>query len=160
MKTEEKYKVIARLQEGSLTQREIADELGVSYSGVISLSKQYEQAKLNNTIDQLVDTDKLVLHTIGEVLEQDTAELTKGVEGLEQLSTALQRTAMQINSKASSLIMSVENPSELETYTDIIVSLQSAFLNKALTQVNVQNNYSNESAAPKYGAYLSDKPGD
>lgn len=160
MTDNEKYKVIALLQ-NQVIPKDIADETGVSYGAVLKLKREYEQAVMNNTLDQLINTDKLLLAKVGEeissVVEADEAvtKLTKGLDGLERLSEDLQKTALNINTRVNSLILSIDHLSELEIAADILCKLQTSFLNKNLTQVNVQNNYGGDT--PKYTQFLSDK---
>lgn len=162
----QKYKVISLLQQ-DMQPKEIAADLGegYSYGGILKLRREYEEAKLNGTIDSLLNTNKVVLAELEEKmsnLEETRAsviELAKGVDGLEQLGEQFQQTANVINTHVKSLIMSIDHMSELEIAADIICKLQTAFLNKNMTQVNVQNNFGSDSS-PKYTQFLSDKPGD
>ena len=154
-----KYKVISQLEVG-VQPRDIAEDTGASYSSVLRVKNQFEQAKLNGTVSQLIDSDKLIIEQVGEQLGVDNVEkITKGLDGLEQLSTELQKTALALNSQVRSFLLSAEHPSELQVFADIICQLQSSFINKNMTQVNVQNNFGN-SDAPKYTKFLGDKPGD
>lgn len=162
MQDEIKYKVLTLLQQPDLTARIIAEELDVSYSSVLRLDKQYQEAKMNGTLNKLINVDEAVLVTAADALglEEDVATgLAKGLTGLDRLSTELQATALQINTRARSLIMSVEHASELSELTDMICKLNTAFVNSAQTQVNVQNNFGGEQNAPsRYSQYLSDTP--
>ena len=165
MNDTQKYKAISQLQQ-DLAPRQIADDLDISYGGVLKLKREFEEAKLNGTIDELLDANKLVLTETAERLsdlastEKAVEEITKGLSGLEQLSTELQSTASVIITRVRSQIMSIDHMSELEGAADIICKLQTAFLNKNMTQVNVQNNFSDEGNTPKYNQFLSDKPVD
>lgn len=159
MQDELKYKVISLLQKPDLTARMIAEELDLSYASVLRLEKQYNEAKLNNTVDQLINVDEAVLTTAADSLGLDAKALTKELSGLDKLSSELQVTALQINTRARSLVMSIEHVSELEAITGIICDLNKAFINDNKTQVNVQNNYGGEqNAASRYDQYLSDVP--
>lgn len=163
MTENDKYKVISLLQ-NNVTPRDIVEQVDVSYSMVLRLKREYENAKLNNTLDQLIDTDKLLLAKIDDELSSvanmkgSVAALTKGLDGLERLSDELQKTALNINTRVNSLILSIETMSELEIAADILCKMQTAFLNKNMTQVNVQNNFGNDT--PKYSQFLGDKPSD
>jgi hypothetical protein len=165
MDNNQKYKVISMLQ-NEHTPKEIADDLDVSYGAVLKLRREYETAKINGTIDTLLDTNKLVLTEVAEQLsdlpttEDAVIELTKGLNGLERLSEEFQATALTINTRTRSLLLSIEHISELEVATDILCKLQNAFLNKNSTQVNIQNNLGGDSATPKYSQFLGDKPSD
>jgi plasmid maintenance system antidote protein VapI len=162
MHEEVKYKVITLLQQHDLTARMISEELDISYSAVLRLEKQYNEAKMNGTVNKLINIDEAVLITAADALglESELAgELTKGLVGLERLATEFQATALQINTKARSLIMSVEHTSELVEITDMLCKLNTSFVNSNQTQVNVQNNFGGEQNAPsRYSQYLSDTP--
>ena len=156
-----KYKAISLLQQQK-EPGEIADELDISYSGVLKLKKEFNESVLNGTLDALINTDKLVIQEAGELLgmEGEAKVLVQSLTGLEKLSVELQVTAMRLNQRISSLILSVEHPSELQTYAKIICDLNESFLNKASTTVNIQNNIGGDNAGTKhYGKYLSDAPG-
>jgi hypothetical protein len=160
----QKYRVISKLQK-DMAPKDIADELNVSYGGVLKLKREFEEAKVNGTIDALLNTDKLILTEVEEKLSDlptvkaEINELAKGVAGLEHLSEELQQTALIINTRVRSLLLSIDHLSELEIAADVLCKLQSAFLNKNMTQVNVQNNYG-DNESPKYNQFLSDRPQD
>ena len=118
------------------------------------------EAVIAGTVDSLVDSDKLLLTSVGKELhmEEEVKTLTTGLDGLENLSSELQRTALNINIRINSLVLSATDLSELSVAADTLCNLQSAFLNKNMTQVNVQNNFGGEAATPKYAQYLSDVP--
>lgn len=162
MEEKQKYEAIARIQRKE-DAKDIADEVGISYGSVLKLRREFEQAIVNNTLEQLVDTDKLLITEVGDRLAIDdeaVGELVDKIKGLELLDEELQKTALIINTRVRSLLLSIEDMSELESATDILCKLQSTFLNKKLTQVNVQNNYGKESETPKYNQFLSDVPKD
>jgi len=162
MDDNQKYKAISLLEQ-ELAPKDIADDLDLSYSAVLKLKKDFEQAKLNNTVDQLVNMDNVLLAEIAEhspIVEQNLDRVTKGLDGLEILNTELQKTALQIVKRVNSLLMSSDMPSEIETYADIVCNMQTTFFNKNMTQVNVQNNFGSENtSASRYSQYLGDKPG-
>lgn len=160
MDDKQKYKVINLLELGH-SPKDIAENLNVSVSTVYTIKRDLSEAKMNGTISQLVDAEKLLLEQVGEELSlrpEDVAKVTKGVSGLEVLAEELQRTALQMNVRIRSLLLSVEHPSELETYANILCNLQTSFVNKNMTQVNIQNNIGSGDA-PKYSKFLGDKPG-
>lgn len=163
MDDQQKYRVISRLQR-DMPAKEIADDLGVSYGAVLKLRREFEEAKMNGTVDALLDTSRLVLTEVSEHLNDlpttadAVTELSKGLSGLEHLGNELQQTALLINTRARSLMLSIDHASELEIITEILCKLQSAFLNKNMTQVNVQNNFG-DTSSPKYTQFLGDKPG-
>lgn len=159
MEDKDKYRVFSLLEAGQ-TPRDVADDTGVSYASVLRLSNQFKEAKQNGTLNRLLDTDKVLIEHLGEEvgLVETASELTKGLDGLERLSSDLQKTAININSRINSLVLSVEHPSELQIYADILCNLQKSFINTNAVQVNVQNNIGGDNA-PKYTKFLSDKPG-
>ena len=164
MNDTQKCKVISKLQK-DMQPKEIAEELDVSYGAVLKLRREFEEAKVNGTIDALINTDKLVLAEVEEKLkdlptvEGEVAELAKSLSGLEHLSEELQQTALIINTRVRSLLLNIDHLSELEIAADVLCKIQTAFLNKNMTQVNVQNNYG-ENDSPKYNQFLSDRPQD
>jgi len=154
-----KYKVISLLQQPDLSARMISEELDIAYGAVLRVEKEFNQAKLNGTLDQLVNVDDLVVKSAAGVLEVDSVSLTKGLQGIDKLSVDLQVTAGQINTKVRSLIMSCDHLSELETAADILCALNTAFVNSNSATVNVQNNFGGENnASSRYAGYLSDTP--
>jgi len=137
----------------------ISEELDIAYGAVLRVEKEFNQAKLNGTLDQLVNVDDLVVKSAAGVLEVDSVSLTKGLQGIDKLSVDLQVTAGQINTKVRSLIMSCDHLSELETAADILCALNTAFVNSNSATVNVQNNFGGENnASSRYAGYLSDTP--
>lgn len=161
MEDKTKYKIISLIDAG-LEAKDIADELDVSYSSVLRLRTQYKEAKLNNDVASLVDVDKLLIQQTADQLSIDgevVEEVTKGLSGLEVLSTELQTTASALNNKVRSLLVNAEHPSELKLYAEILCDLQTSFVNKNMTQVNVQNNFGDNGQASRYSQYLGDKPG-
>ena len=164
MDNQQKYKVISLLQNDTAP-RDIADDLDISYGAVLKLRREYDDAKRNGTIDQLVNMDNVILSEVADKLselpgaEEALGEFTEKLKGLEHLSEEFQNTAHQINTRARTLLLSIEHVSELEVITDILCKLQTSFINKNMTQVNVQNNYPG-SDTPKYNQYLGDVPSD
>lgn len=160
MTEDDKYRVIAALEDTDKPAREIADDLDVSYGAVLKLKREYDTAKVNNTIDQLIDVDRLLLVKAGQQIDKlpnvDKAvtNLTQGLDGLDRLSNELQKTAIALNQKVNSLMLSVTDLAELELASNILCALQTAFLNKQQTQVNIQNNM----GTPQYSQFLGDVP--
>lgn len=159
MEDKDKYKVISLLEAGQ-DPRDVADDVGVSYSSVIRLRSQLKEAKTNGTIASLIDTDRLLIEQVGEELQlqEEVTKITKGLDGLETLNSELQKTALALVQQTKSSLLSAEHASELQVFCGIICDLQNAFFNKNQTQINVQNNIG-DSGAPKYTKFLSDKPG-
>lgn len=142
--------------------KDIAEDLDVSYSKVLNHKKEFEQAKLNGTIHQLMDIDRTVLEHAAKDLDvpaEVSNKLAKGLDGLQNLDDALQATAMQINTKVKSMVMSAEQPSEIQVYAEIIANLRSAFFGKNQVAVQINNGQPGQSEAPAYRQFLGDAPG-
>lgn len=166
-KDQTKYKVINDLINGEAP-KDIAKEHDVAYPTVLRWKREFEQAKLNGTVDELLNLDEVVLSEVIEAVEAQspevlregvnnaTSELAKGLDGLERLQTEFQTTASYLNTRLRSLAMSTDHVSELSVCVEALCSLQSAFFNKNTTQVNIQNNY--DESGNKYGSFLSDVP--
>ena len=162
MNDTQKYKVMSLLQQHT-PPKDIAEDMDVSYGAVLKLRRQFDEAKTNGTIDKLLSAKDLVLDIAEEVLsvipvEEAAADLTKGLNGIEHLSEQFQKTAIILDTQIRNMLISVTDLSELEIATDILCKLQTAFVNKQMTQVNVQNNYGD--STPKYNQFLGDKPSD
>jgi hypothetical protein len=137
----------------------ISEELDITYGSVLRVEKEFNEARVNGTLETLIDVDDMVMQSAATVLDVDQVTLTKGLKGLDKLSQDFQVTASQINTRVRSLIMSCDHLSELETAADIICSLNTAFVNSNSTAVNIQNNFGGENnAASRYAGYLSDVP--
>ena len=79
--------------------KDISEDLGVSYSAVLRHKKDFEQAKLNNTVHEMMDIDRTVLEHAAEEIgatPEVVDKLAKGLDGLKNLDDALQSAAMQI----------------------------------------------------------------
>ena len=160
---ERMYKAISLVEAGK-DKRVVSEELDISYSTVVRWCKEYQTAKIDGTIDKLLDLDKLIIAQAGALMALPGAEetingkvevLTKGLSGLDKLQVDLQSSATAINSRIKSLVMSSESTSELSELTDCLCALQNAFFNSKGVQVNIQNNVDGSS---KYGSFLNDKP--
>ena len=158
-----KYSVLSLLHQNQ-SPAEIADKLNVSYPAVLKLRREFEEAKDNNTVHELLNSYRVILPEVAEALSdlpemaEQVEEFQKAITGLDQLSEGLQKTAALINNRVKTMIGIVDSASELEYLTDIICKLQTSFINKNMTQVNVQNNFGNDT--PKYTQFLGDKPSD
>lgn len=162
MNDTQKYKVMSLLQQ-NIPPKDIAEDIDVSYGAVLKLKRQFEEARVNGTIDKLLSAKDLVLDIAEEVLsvvptKEAAVELTKGLNGIEHLSEQFQKTAIILDTKIRQMLISVTELHELQTAAEILCKLQTAFINKQMTQVNVQNNYGDNT--PKYNQFLGDKPSD
>lgn len=162
-----KYNIINGLINGEAP-KDLAKEFDVPYPTVLRIRREFEQAKIEGNVDELLNMDAVVLSEVMAAVEAQApdvmagsvnsaaGELTAGLAGLERLQTEFQTTASYLNTRIRSLAMSVEHISELQVLTESLCSLQSAFFNKNATQVNIQNNY--DEGGNKYGSFLSDVP--
>lgn len=170
---QEKYRLISLVEQGMET-REIAAELDISVSKAARLVNQYNLAKRNNTIEQFVDVSDAV---VGELIDNITNNAPKvikdrvetAVEGVLQARDELQLlqdgfrvTANQLNLRIRQMAMTADHVDQIKVLSDSLCQLQTAFFNKQVTQVNVQNNIGGPgtSAGQNYGEFLSDKPKD
>lgn len=170
MSDELKYTVLSKLLSGESPSKITADIDEVPYSTILRWKRELDEARLNGSIADLINLDSaLVGELIQQVKDNSPAELSDAVESSlgevrkmknigDALQEDLQRTASQFNTKIRTLALSTTSISELQSLTTILVELQTAFFNKNQTQVNVQNNYGSQGDS-KYGAFLSDKPG-
>lgn len=157
------YTAIARLENGQLPQQ-VADELGVSYSTVLRWRKEYESAKQNNVLDQLLDMDKLILASAVanieaplELKEKALEDFGKKLDNLSLLRENTQSCAMYLVQQIKSHASRVEHISELSELTTSLCAIQNAFFNQNKTQVNIQNNLGAPGES-KYSSFLSDVP--
>lgn len=158
MKEETRYQVYA-LVEQQFSPSAIAEKLDESPGSVLRVCREYAAAKAAGTLDKIMNVDRFVVAQVGNSLglESETTALVAKMDAYDALRSDLQTTASQINTKLRSFIMSAEHASELSMLTETLCQLQAAFVNKQMTQVNVQNNYGGE-AASTYGAFLGDAP--
>ena len=151
-----KYKIYSLVHLGVQPQQ-ISDDLGVGISTVMRMSREFLAAVDAQDLGSLLDVDKLLIAQTAKSLGKDGKELIKGLDGLNILSDELQKTALNINMSVNRLVASAKSADDLGVFTSIICDLQVAFLNKNQTQVNVQNNFT-EDNKPKYTQYMGDKP--
>lgn len=160
-----KYKCIVRLHEG-VDPKLIAEELEIPYSRVLRHRGELNTAIAEGNLNKLLHMDEAAIELMATELVRDLPvefqqsaqanmdALSDGVKGLNKLSCELQQTAMNINVRIRTLVMSIENTSELTDLTKALCDLQNAFFNKQGVQVNIQNN-----TGSSYTEFLSDAPG-
>lgn len=165
--TEDKYKVIGLFIEGK-SASDIAKlpQIQTSYATLLRWEREFKEAVENNTLEQLVDMDKVLLAEITNelVMRQPEAlqaaattsalQINKLATAMELLQTDFISTAKALNAKIRSLSMSTENMEQLVSLTTALCNLQNAFFNKNMTQVNVQQNFG--SSESKYSEFLND----
>lgn len=169
-KEQEKYNIVSRLLNGDAP-KDVSEALDVPYSKVLRLNRELKDAQEANTLNEFIAMDEAVMAELmegiaarapdalqGEVVAA-VANVSEAKSTMEVLSHDLQVTAKVITTRIKVAASTVEHVSELDVLADALCKLQNAFFNKNSTQVNVQNNYGSD-GAPKYGAFLSDKPSD
>jgi hypothetical protein len=156
MSVAKKHEIYSALLTGKPT-KEIAEELDVSYSYVLTLNRDLQKAKLENKLHELMDVDRVVIEQSVAHLGDEVKGTLEKIDGLQKLNQELQATATRINTQLRSHIMSTDHISELAMCTEILCSLQQAFFGKSGVQINVQQN---NNGAAKYNQFLSDAPGE
>lgn len=137
----------------------IANDLNIPLSRVKRYSRELKEAQAAGAVDELLTLG--VDHIDPATLTEQTKDVLDGVKGLERLQLATQQTAMVINNKVKILASSVDSAGELETLTACLCRLQDAFFNNnKAPQLNIQNNFGQETGQATYGNFLSDKPAD
>ena len=141
------YAAVSRVDAGE-TPSSVADDLKIGKGTIVRWYAEYKDARLAGTLDKLYDSEKLLLAAAGQLTSQGGAdadwikkkasEMNAGLKGLAKLDEDTQLSALAINQKIKSLIMSSESPSELADLTDCLCALRTAFFAKG-TQVNIQN---------------------
>ena len=140
----DKYKIVSELLAGNKP-TEIAKKLNISYGKVFKAQSEFEEASKKGLVNNIL-----------EKLDEESKNLLKNSDGLLYLTKELQNTAFQINSKVKNLLKTELTVRELQALTNITTSLQMSFVNKNMTQVNIQNNF--EQTKPKYTEFLKDEP--
>lgn len=161
-----KFKAIGLLVEG-MKPADIAKALDMSLSTVLRYQRDFEIAKSNGTLLELLDMDKLAFGEVKDKLvssvpdgmkqtvETKMGKVSRVLDLMDTFQSDLVGSASVLNTRIKVMALSVESSSELLTLVECVSKLQNAFFNKPVTQVNVQNNLGGES---KYGNLLSDKP--
>ena len=165
-----KHQVISLLINGD-TPKSIAEALDIPYSTVLRHRKEYEAAKLSNTLDTVYDMDKvLVTEFLDEVVANQPLELREAasdtakqvlrkIEGMELLNNEMELAAIALTKNIKKQAATTSEVSDLGYLADALSKIQNAFFNKNSTQVNVQNNYGDKDGQA-YSSLLNDKPTD
>ena len=143
--------VVNELQLGQLTPKQIAERFDIPYSKVIRIQAMYKEAVNNNTVEEFLQTERLVMDRAAELLASELPSITQEVAAakasldkkltiMEQLNDDLATTATIANNKLRTFISSAGTAGELSTLVDSLCILRNAFFNKNITQVNIQNN--------------------
>lgn len=145
---------------------EIAAKFDISLTKVTRIKNKYETAVRNNTVDQLLALDQVLINTTTDKLKtelsafsenlDEIAEAAKNKGGqLATLDESLITTANIANNKLRIMISSADTAGELLILIEGLTELRNSFFNKNVTQVNIQNN---NGVTPGYD-FGSDMPG-
>lgn len=145
---------------------EIAAKFDISLAKVTRIKNKYETAVRNNTVDQLLALDQVLINTTTDKLKtelsafsenlDEIAEAAKNKGGqLATLDESLITTANIANNKLRIMISSADTAGELLILIEGLTELRNSFFNKNVTQVNIQNN---NGVTPGYD-FGSDMPG-
>lgn len=145
---------------------EIAAKFDISLTKVTRIKNKYETAVRNNTVDQLLALDQVLINTATDKLKtelstfsenlDEIAETAKNKGGqLATLDESLITTANIANNKLRIMISSADTAGELLILIEGLTELRNSFFNKNVTQVNIQNN---NGVTPGYD-FGSDMPG-
>lgn len=166
---DEKYNILADLSCG-ITPAEIATKRDVSYATVLRYKTEFEKAKANGKLDTILDLSKVAREQLAnqvlaqtpedmrDAVEAEMGALLKSIDMADVLKVNMQAAANKLTDRVVTLINKCESGSELHVLADTLCMLQTAFFNKNMTQVNVQNNFGQGSEPAKYSEFLSDKP--
>lgn len=164
---EQKLAIMGDLVSG-ITPAEAAKAHGVGYATVLRYKAQLDEALHNGSVDTLLDLPQVMVQQlidqvklqspegVAELVDIGTAQLGNKLTILDMAEQNFTAVANKLAERISVLAMSVNSPSELSTLADALATLQDAFFNKKITQVNVQNNYG---AQESYKGLLQDGPG-
>jgi len=157
---ETKYSALSLLHTGE-DFKSVSDKLNVPITTVIRWNKELKESIADGGINTLVNMDRVVL---GKVLEEvvatdvqlagKTTELVDSLNYSARLNNELHLAALSLVAKAKSFASSADTSTELIVLAEVLCNMQTAFFNSNSTQVNVQNNYSENS----YEEFLSDAP--
>ena len=162
-KSEEYYKAVALLAQ-DVSPADVAEQLRLSQSTVIRWNSEYRKAKEDGSLNKLLDLDELTIHTAATILDVPVMAEAKAlakVNSAQMLEQTVQTTATNLVTRINSMAAGASGSDELCMLVDALCKLQSAFFNKAITQVNVQNNLNGVPGGQgAYSRFLKDAPGE
>lgn len=162
-KSDDYYRAVALLAQ-NVPPLEVAEQLNLSSSTVIRWNTEYRKAKDDGTLDKLLNMDELTIHTAATILDIPVNAEAKAIAktaGLQLLESTVQATATNLVTRINTMANGVSGSDELCQLVEALCKLQTAFFNKAVTQVNVQNNLgTTPGGAGAYSSFLSDAPGE
>jgi len=147
--------------------REVSDELGISYSQALRLSKDLTEAERKNATLELFDLPELTLQTllkavkenlaipgevfgIEEAIEGEIANLQDEIDGLKALDENFTEAAGVLANKIKEIALTSSTPDTVYMLAKALSELQVSFFAKS-TNVQV-NNFD----TAKYEEFLSD----
>lgn len=151
LKSDNERKALGLLVDGQFTAKEIADDLGMSYSAVLRVQRQLDEAQANGEMQDLVKQAETELECVEGTIVAAT--------GMALLEKSVVASAMAISNRIRALAMSAESAGEIVDLTDAITKLNNSFFKDLRPQVQVQNTtITGEGAQVMYGDLLNDKP--
>ncbi|MDX1810306.1 MAG: hypothetical protein R3240_00040 [Gammaproteobacteria bacterium] len=161
-----KYKVLADLRQGS-EPKALVQKYGIPYPKILRWRRELKKAEEDKSVTDLLDVDKIVIHEAAERVKQDlaklensdeTKELSKAVDDavssldtLSLLNSKLQATALALLNKISeALEEEVIHTKDIIALASALGSLQTAFFNKAGTQIAIFNGQSSEKEVSRF----------
>ena len=168
--SENKNLVLVDMVNGATDNRLLASKFSVSLGTIIRWRRELEQSKDNNKLHELIQADMPASRAIELIEAENDGEIIQDiVEGelenqnkVAELGSALQSdlylTATTINRKLHTLISISGSVADLTIAASMLCELQTAFFDKKLTNINVQQNFSNDGGNSSYGTLLNDKP--
>lgn len=162
-KSEEYYKAVALLAQ-DVPPMQVASQLGLSAATVIRWNTEYCRARDDGTLAKILDLDALTIHTAATILDVPVnveARAIAKTAGVKLLEDTIQATATNLVTRINLMASGATGADEICQLVDALSKLQTAFFNKAVTQVNVQNNLNTTSGGQTaYSSFLGDAPGE
>lgn len=160
-------RVINELQLGTSIP-DIAAKLNIATVKVTRIKNKYDDAVKNNTVNELLKLDQVLLNTASEQLRSELTSFDEAIDGLKgkvkdssellaNLDADLVNTAHIANNKLRVFIAGAESAGELGMLIDSLAVLRNSFFNKNVTNVAIQNNMG--ASIPAFD-FSSDAPGE
>jgi len=142
---------LAHLKNGK-TPSETAELMHISYAAALKLKKELLAAEETNSIQSLFSLDKAALNIllesvtrqlspaieafkVGELVDREVTELTKGINGAKLLSQDLQEAASELTKRITLTAAIASNSETLLTLADALCKLQMAFKGNELNSL-------------------------
>lgn len=159
-------RVINELQLGTSIP-DIAAKYNITTIKVNRIKNKYDDAVKNNTVQELLKLDQVLLNTASEQLRNELTAFDDAIDDIKgkvkdssellaNLDADLVNTAHIANNKLRIFISSAESAGELGMLIDSLATLRNSFFNKNVTNVAIQNNMG--ASVPAFD-FSSDAPG-